>query len=75
MQLGAFRNKTEKEFNALERYGEIFRKDYGDGYIRYLIGEFDTYDEALACQKKLNATGWTNVFVTAEKSGQRILLK
>ena len=45
-----------------------------DGFIRYMVGSFTDYREALDYQRQMVARGWADAFIVNYRDGQRILL-
>lgn len=72
VQIGAFKKGGEKTFSRLNRFGKVQQKNYNDGWIRYVIGDFGSYEEAVKIIPELSKLGYSSCFVTAELEGKRI---
>jgi len=51
---------------------EVIIEDYDNGYMKYLAGEFSTYEEAKAYKEKLRAGKVPGAFVVGYEKGNRI---
>jgi cell division protein FtsN len=73
VQLGSYQNSIPMEdFNKYVKLGEIKSEKGLDGYTRYFVGTFSTYEEAEAFKKELEQKGIPEAFVAGEYDGKTI---
>lgn len=73
VQLGAFSKKidTEELYPGLE---VVYGASEKDGLNRYYTSAFETFEEASTYQKQLRRKGYTNTFVIAYETHERVTL-
>ncbi len=75
VQCGAFRenSQAQSELAAKYRITEVIQEESIDGWYKYTVGSFRTYDEAASYRDKfITRTGITTAFLVAYKDGKRL---
>lgn len=76
VQCGAFRDKGQADIHLASKYGitETIREEYIDGWYKYTVGSFRTYEEAVKYRDRFIAvTRILSAFIVAYKDGQRLV--
>lgn len=75
VQCGAFRDNSQAETNLATKFGitEIIQEEFTDGWYKYTVGSFRTYEEASKYKDSFIArTRITSAFIVAYKDGHRL---
>jgi hypothetical protein len=75
VQVAAYAFPQNYRNKQLVKFGKPDRVKLNDGITRITLGKFSTLAEAEAYRQKIVAAGAIDAFVTAERLGQRYLLK
>lgn len=75
IQVGAYNFPDNFIYSSLKPLGEVEKRKLDDGITRFLIGRFNTLNEATAFKKKVIEKGVTDAFTIAIYNGKRMLLK
>lgn len=72
IQIGAFKEKPGAAFMRNLSNRRVITETIGNGYIRYLTGEFNNYKEAQNLERQLKQQGYNNAFIVAYQKGERL---
>ncbi len=75
VQCGAFRenNKADEQLASKHNVTELIQEEVIDGWYKYTVGSFRTYDEAVKYRDLfISRTGILSAFIVAYNDGQRL---
>lgn len=73
VQIGAYTGQIPTDvLDKMMSLGRIDQRDGDNGVVRYLTGEFNTYEEAKAMKQELISHGFPDAFVAGEFNGKLI---
>lgn len=73
VQVGAYTGQIPADMlDRMMDLGKIDQRDGDNGAVRYLVGEFNTYEEAKAYKEQLISQGFDGAFSVAEYEGRLI---
>lgn len=75
VQCSAFRDKSQADTHLAAKFAitEIIQEEYTDGWYKYTVGSFRTYEEATRYRDRFIArTGILSAFIVAYKDGHRL---
>jgi len=75
IQIGAFRNNSQADTQLAAKYkiSELIQEEFVDGWYKYTVGSFRTYEDAASYKDKFIAkTKLLSVFIVAYKDGRRL---
>ncbi len=78
VQCGAFRDSRQAPSLLAARYGikETIQEEFVDGWYKYTVGSFRTYDDAVKFRDRfIQQTKILSAFIVAYKNGKRITVK
>ncbi len=75
IQIGAYRNPQNFNYNNLKPLGTVSQKAYDDQITRFSLGSFTTLNDADKMLKQVHGKGRSDAFVTAFYNGKRFLLR
>jgi Tol biopolymer transport system component len=74
LQIGAFNLKDNFDYSKILKVGKIRKQKLEDGITRFVIGEFETLEQAEFFRAEVYAAGINDVFITAMYREKRYLL-
>jgi hypothetical protein len=75
IQCGAFRENSKADVQLAAKYNitELIQEESIDGWYKYTVGSFRTYEEAVAYRDKfIKRTGIVEAFIVAYRDGHRL---
>lgn len=75
VQCGAFKENSKADIELASKYGitETIQEEYIDGWYKYTVGSFRTYEEASRFRQSfIERTKITTAFLVAYKDGRRL---
>ena len=75
VQCGAFRDSRQAPSQLAAKYGirDVIQEEYIDGWYKYTVGSFRTYDEAAKYRDQfIKQTKITSAFIVAYRDGKRL---
>ncbi|HLP14004.1 MAG TPA: hypothetical protein VK177_18875 [Flavobacteriales bacterium] len=74
LQIAAFNLSDHFDYSKILKVGKIRKQKLDDGISRFVIGEFETLEEAELFRAEVYAAGINDVFITATYRDKRYLL-
>lgn len=75
VQIGAYNLAQNFNYTSVMKLSKVEKIKLDDNITRFVMGKFDSYNEAKAFREKVVAAGITDAFVTAIYKGKRVYIR
>lgn len=75
VQIGAYNLAQNFNYTSVMKLSKVEKIKLDDNVTRFVMGKFDSYNEAKAFREKVVAAGITDAFVTAIYKGKRVYIR